>query len=130
MTFLSRSAPAPAPQLVQASNQLTTALTSLARLHPSTKFLQIRALSINFGLPASTAHAYDSEEEDEDDLPESELRLRQLEKEESMGDVLPTLLIYQQGELVGNLVRVDLEDGWEDGSERAVEALLKKHNAI
>lgn len=47
-----------------------------------------------------------------------------------MGDVLPTLLIYQQGELVGNLVRVDLEEGWEDGSERAVEALLKRHNAI
>ncbi|PWN22507.1 thioredoxin-like protein [Microstroma glucosiphilum] len=118
-------------KLVQASNQLTKALTSLARLHPSTKFLQIRALSINFGLPPSASAFRSNDDSDEDeDLPESELRLRQLEKEESMGDVLPTLLIYQQGELVGNLVRVDLEEGWEDGSERAVEALLRRHNAI
>lgn len=96
----------------------------MARLHPSTKFLQVRALTIGFGLGGDAA-AQD-EDDDEDDLTEAEYRLRELEREEKAGDVLPTLLIYKGAELVGNLVRVDLEQEWGRGSEEDVERILRR----
>lgn len=45
--------------------------------------------------------------------------------------VLPTLLIYQAGELIGNLVAVDMEWGRElDYDEDRVSEVLYKHVAL
>jgi hypothetical protein len=74
-------------------------------MHTDTKFVQIRAGSIGFGC------------EGKDDLDT-------FDADEEAEEVVPTLLVYKAGSLVANLVRVDLEEGWEDGSERSIRNIL------
>lgn len=77
---------------------------------------------------SATAFGDVDSDEDEDDLTQAEYALREREAEEKITDVLPTLLVYKEGELVGNLVRVDLVEGelWRGGAEEGVLAVLKK----
>lgn len=84
---------------------LTSALSSLARMHPKTKFLQVRAGSIGFG----SGGKHDG---DADDL------------DEEAEEIVPTLLVYKAGNIVANLVRIDMDEGWGDGSERCVREIL------
>lgn len=117
-----------ASDLVQRSRRLTSSLQGLAPLYPNTKFIRVRAIDIGFGLPSKQA-SEDGENlassDSEDHASASDSRLRRLEQEEGICDVLPTLLIYRNGELVHNLVRVDLEEGYEQGDEQDVERYLK-----
>ena len=46
--------------------------------------------------------------------------------DEQAADVVPTLLVYQAGRLVHNLVRVDLDEDWGRGEERDVRDLLMR----
>jgi hypothetical protein len=99
----------------------------LARLHPDIKFIRARASSLGFASlsdsskakrevpygsylnrPLSTVKDYDGEDEiddgkhyDDSEEEESDVDL----------DMLPTLLVYRDGELVYNWVRVDWEAG-------------------
>lgn len=41
-------------------------------------------------------------------------------------DVLPTILVYKHGDLVANLVRIDLDQQWGKGEERDVERVIKR----
>lgn len=94
---------------------LTSALSSLARIYSRTKFVQIRAGSIGFGSGSTKASIISTQDDsiDEEDA------------DEVAEDIVPTLLIYKAGKLVANLVRVDLEAAWGDGSESAIRDLLK-----
>ncbi|CAO1632800.1 unnamed protein product [Sympodiomycopsis kandeliae] len=94
---------------VEKCHQLTASLSSIARQIPSTKFIQVRATIIGFGC---------SSNDDDDD-----------EQEEDT-DVLPTILVYQYGHLVANLVRVDLEQDFGNGQEKDLTRLLKRHGAF
>lgn len=92
-------------QYVHACAQLTSALSSLARMHTHIKFLQVRAGSIGFG---SGGKEFSDE----------------MEGDEKAEEVVPTVLIYRGGELLANLVRVDLEEQWKEGRERDVRDIL------
>ncbi|KAL9937650.1 hypothetical protein V8E36_003195 [Tilletia maclaganii] len=112
---------------VPACRILTASLTSLARQYPHTKFVQVRALSVGFGLTDDEIGAEEEAEDDEDEahfLARQELLLGKVEP------VLPTLHIYFGGELRANLVRVDLDDNWHGGKETAVRDILSHHRAI
>jgi hypothetical protein len=74
-------------------------------MHTNVKFIQVRAGSVGFG---SGGKDYDSE----------------FEGDEEAREVVPTILIYKAGQLLANLVRVDLEEKWGDGSERNVRDIL------
>ncbi|PWN50991.1 thioredoxin-like protein [Violaceomyces palustris] len=123
---------------VEACAALTFSLSSLARQYPLTKFLQVRATSIGFGGGAGGSlinkhhgrgHQDDDDHYDEDDDDDDDI-LAVMEKEESAAEVLPTLLVYKGGQLVANLVRVDLDDGWKGGSESAVRDILSRYDAL
>lgn len=101
---------------VQACAMLTSALSSIARMNPSVKFIQIRAGCIGFG--SGGLNDVDTEDIDEDTL------------DEKAEDVVPTLLVYRNAAIVANLVRVDLDPRWGDGSERYIQDLLKDVGAI
>ncbi|UZJ52964.1 hypothetical protein CBS101457_002284 [Exobasidium rhododendri] len=92
---------------VHACAQLTSALSSLARMHTNVKFIQVRAGSIGFG----------SGEKDDLDAAEAD---------EEASEVVPTLLVYKAGRLLANLVRVDLEEQWGEGAERDVRNILSQ----
>jgi hypothetical protein len=74
-------------------------------MHTNIKFIQVRAGSIGFG----------SGGKEVDDV---------IEGDEKAEEVVPTLLVYKGGQLVANLVRVDLEAEWKDGEERNVRDIL------
>lgn len=118
-------------------------LARLARTYPETKFVRARAAALGFASTAVSA-AYrvrskldgmpgrfvDDDEEDPyadgasekpyyDDDDEGE------QEENVDTDMLPTLLVYRDGELVHNWVRVD----WEAG-QAGVEDLLARRNVI
>jgi hypothetical protein len=92
-------------QYVHACAQLTSALSSLARMHTHVKFIQVRAGSIGFGSGGKEAGD-------------------EIEGDQAAEEVVPTLLVYKGGQLIANLVRVDLEEEWKDGQERNVRDLL------
>ncbi|KAE8215122.1 hypothetical protein CF327_g1571 [Tilletia walkeri] len=104
---------------------LTSALTSLARQYPHTKFIQVRARTVGFGL--SDDEIAQDEDEDED---EAQVRAKEEALLAKVGPVLPTLHIYLGGELRANLVRVDLGDDWKGGKETAIRGILQHHRAI
>ncbi|KAG1829946.1 thioredoxin-like protein [Suillus variegatus] len=125
---------------------LDEVLARLARMYPETKFVRARAAALGFastalsssstrvrsklnGMPgrfvddddedpyadgADEKPYYDEEEEDEGE-----------QEEDVDTDMLPTLLVYRDGELVHNWVRVD----WEAG-QAGVEDLLARRNVI
>ncbi|KAG8858477.1 hypothetical protein FRB91_009700 [Serendipita sp. 411] len=121
-------------------HDLDQKLTRLARNAPNTKFLRVRATAIGFALKKSTdtgalgsSHFQSSKirgdqhnyilSEDSDFLDDDELEL--YEEEEVDVDMLPTMLVYERGELLHTWVRVD----WEAGKDE-IENLLFKHNLI
>ncbi|EJD51142.1 thioredoxin-like protein [Auricularia subglabra TFB-10046 SS5] len=109
-------------------SRLDSALVDLARRHPQTKFLRARAAALGFaslsnGKSKSKKRttkigALDSDSEDEDE-GDSE------EEDDVDVDMLPTMLVYRDGDLVHNWVRVDWEVKIDD-----IEELLSKHNII
>lgn len=135
-------------KLVQRCLQLQNVLEEIAREQPpaisKTQFLQVSAVGIGFGLPGREnkqerharhrilASSSDSSSDDGDDDTPSAQRLKHLKREESVADVVPTLLIYRNGDLVGNVVRPDLveADDWGRGSHADVVRLLRKYGAL
>ncbi|OJA19060.1 hypothetical protein AZE42_09039 [Rhizopogon vesiculosus] len=120
---------------------LDEVLARLARMYPETKFLRARAAALGFASAGTSSSRkrrsnkmpgrFDDDEEDpyadggdekayDDDEEEDE------EEEDGVDtDMLPTLLVYRDGELVHNWVRVD----WEAG-QVGVEDLLARRNVI
>ena len=76
-------------------------------MHTQIKFVQVRAGSIGFG--SGGQHVDD-----------------EIEGDEKAEEVVPTLLVYQGGKLIANLVRVDLEPEWKEGQERNIRDILAK----
>lgn len=126
---------------------LDEVLARLARMYPETKFVRARAAALGFastslsssssrvrsksdGMPgrfidddeedpyvdeAGEKLYYDEDEDEDEGEPEEDVDT----------DMLPTLLVYRDGELVHNWVRVD----WEAG-QAGVEDLLARRNVI
>ncbi|KAJ3888528.1 thioredoxin-like protein [Lentinula edodes] len=117
---------------------LDDALAHLARVYPDTKFLRCRAAALGFATTSkpkpisatrlSKRSIRDDNDDDElfgekdedDDEDESSY-----EEDNVDLDMLPTMLVYRDGELVHNWVRVD----WEAG-DAGVEELLDKHHVL
>ncbi|PPR01089.1 hypothetical protein CVT26_015995 [Gymnopilus dilepis] len=118
-------------------------LARLARLYPDTKFLRAKASSLGFASlnnsskPAPIAsrlrsvredddeddpYGYDEKDDYEDDEDDDEDGFRDQNVDL---DMLPTILVYRNGQLVHNWVRVD----WEAGPA-GLEELLDKHNIL
>ncbi|TKY86407.1 hypothetical protein EX895_004556 [Sporisorium graminicola] len=97
-------------------NALTASLASLARVYPHTKFLQVQAAAIGFGRSGD-----EDEEDGEEEFDEYNSKTLQ---------VLPTVLVYTAGKLVANLVRLDLDPLWRQGTEQDVRDLLLSHGAL
>lgn len=104
-------------------------LTRLARLNHHTKFLRTRAGALGFASkgPSSSRNLRTTrkppriqEEDDERDEEDEDEEYDNVDL-----DVLPTLLVYRDGDLVHNWVRVD----WEAG-QAGVEELLRSHNIL
>ncbi|KAF7376321.1 Phosducin domain-containing protein [Mycena sanguinolenta] len=117
---------------------LDDALARLARIHPNTKFLRARASALGFTSTASPPSWRGAQikyparvHEDDTDDPYDEKDFEDEEEEEDIGDddvdldVLPTMLVYRDGELVHNWVRVD----WEAG-KAGIEELLDRHHIL
>lgn len=104
---------------VHACAVLTSALSTLARSHPKVKFIQVRAGSIGFG----SGGADGAKDEDDRDLDEEDF-------DERAEEIVPTLLVYRGGKVLANLVRVDLDEGWGDGSERRIADILRSRNVL
>ncbi|KAF8580270.1 thioredoxin-like protein [Ramaria rubella] len=122
-------------------------LARLARQYPQTKFLRARAGAVGFAsstrpstsrsngnlITISEKESYSDDEDDfylnddeEEEVPETDI------------DVLPTMLVYQSGQLVHNWVRVDWEAEGRAKLDRkntstdmsSIEALLRGCNII
>lgn len=120
-------------QLSPTCHTLCSSLSSLAQLHPTTKFVQVPAWQIGFGLSSSSAARLSDDEEEEES--EATLHRRAEAIEQEAAAVTPTILIYRDGQLVANLVRVDLmpreEGGVGNGAgEEDVLRCLRLHGAI
>lgn len=123
-------------------------LARLARMYPETKFLRARAAALGFASTAvSSTPSYrvrsktngmpgrfiDDDDDEEDPYSDGVNEKPYYDDEEDEGDqeenvdtdMLPTLLVYRDGELVHNWVRVD----WEAG-QAGVEDLLARRNVI
>ncbi|KIY46701.1 hypothetical protein FISHEDRAFT_46799 [Fistulina hepatica ATCC 64428] len=115
-------------------------LTRLARLHPETKFLRARAAALGFASTgASIRDKYASKstsvrkqprDDDEDDPFSAESDDLPCDEEDSYDeyedgvdlDMLPTMLVYRDGNLVHNWVRIDWEaDARRDGIDGLLE---------
>ncbi|KII86196.1 hypothetical protein PLICRDRAFT_55935 [Plicaturopsis crispa FD-325 SS-3] len=110
-------------------------LARLARTYPNTKFLRARAVALGFASKASSSSR----------APKSSSRLSSIPDDEEdpygdgdahddtagsqQGDVdtdmLPTMLVYRDGDLVQNWVRVD----WE-AEKAGIEELLVSHHIL
>ncbi|KAL1742689.1 hypothetical protein HDZ31DRAFT_83938 [Schizophyllum fasciatum] len=133
---------------------LDDALSKLARAYPDTKFLRAKAAALGFASTSTTTPRSTTtvirktiREEDEDDDWDDDnekpsgggfLGRRDADEDDEEDgddydedsvdtDVLPTLLVYRDGELVHNWVRVDLDAKQERGG---VEDLLARHTII
>jgi hypothetical protein len=114
---------------------LDETLARLARLYPDTKFLRARAAALGFtsagamSAPKSRPAPRQMKtlsENDEDDPYGSDSGSKEeegdiVDEDDIDLDMLPTLLVYRDGELVFNWVRVD----WEAGIA-GIEELLDK----
>ncbi|KAJ7497515.1 thioredoxin-like protein [Mycena latifolia] len=121
---------------------LDDTLARLARAYSDTKFLRARASALGFASTGASSSSLSRvpqfgrttrvrEDEDEDPYDEKDLGDDEEEEEEEIYDddvdldVLPTMLVYRDGELVHNWVRVD----WEAGNA-GVEELLDHHHIL
>ncbi|KAF9229771.1 hypothetical protein BS17DRAFT_792615 [Gyrodon lividus] len=119
---------------------LDDTLSRLARLYPQTKFLRARAAALGFASTGSSSKQYtsrqkgmpgkyiDDEEDPYDDRTEEKTPYcddeeYEYEEDNVDTDMLPTLLVYRDGELVHNWVRVD----WEAGKAGVEELLSRRH---
>ncbi|KAG6328733.1 hypothetical protein ID866_10356 [Astraeus odoratus] len=121
-------------------------LSKFARLYPQTKFLRARAASLGFATTSAPTRCQSSYQkhtsmpgrfinDDEDDPfgdDDQVVKKTQYCDDEDEDDevevdtdMLPTLLVYRDGQLVHNWVRVD----WEAG-KAGVEDLLARHHII
>lgn len=114
-------------------------LARLARMYPETKFLRARAAALGFASAGSSSSRtrgstrsdktpgrfVDDEEDPYADRADEKAYYDEEDEEDEEDDVdtdmLPTLLVYRDGELVHNWVRVD----WEAG-QAGVEDLLAR----
>ncbi|KAJ7647082.1 thioredoxin-like protein [Roridomyces roridus] len=120
---------------------LDDTLARLARIYTDTKFLRTRASALGFASTGSSSSKsppltrvtrtreqdaddqYDEKDHDDDDEDEE---AEDIYDEDNVDlDVLPTMLVYRDGELVHNWVRVD----WEAGPA-GIEELLDKHHIL
>ena len=106
-------------------------MARLARSYPDTKFLRAKASALGFattksshilGTPLKSTQEEEEEDDDHDsdryhDDPDGD----QFDSDNVDLDMLPTMLVYLNGELVHNWVRVD----WEAG-QAGIEELLDK----
>ncbi|KIJ21386.1 hypothetical protein PAXINDRAFT_164901 [Paxillus involutus ATCC 200175] len=118
---------------------LDDTLSRLARLYPQTKFLRARAAALGFASTRSSSKRYTSRQQgmpgkyidDEEDPYNDSTGEKtpyyddedEYEEEDVDTDMLPTMLVYRDGELVHNWVRVD----WEAGRAGVEELLAKRH---
>ncbi|KAG8220186.1 hypothetical protein J3R82DRAFT_1220 [Butyriboletus roseoflavus] len=116
---------------------LDDTLSRLARLYPHVKFLRARAAALGFTSKRSSSKQYASrqpsipgrfagEEDPYDDSEEEKTPYYDEEgydEEDVDTDMLPTLLVYRDGELMYNWVRVD----WEAGRAGVEELLSSRH---
>jgi hypothetical protein len=118
---------------------LDDTLSKLARLYPQTKFLRARAAALGFASKGSSTKRYasrqqsmpgrfadDGDDDPYDDREEEKAPYYDEEEYEEVDvdtDMLPTLLVYRDGELVHNWVRVD----WEAGKAGIEELLSRRH---
>lgn len=101
-------------------------LARLARLYSDTKFLRVRAAALGFAKKSSASSTLSKSRYRDDDgdatYGEEEEEEEDIEDDDDIDlDVLPTMLVYRDGELVHNWVRVD----WEAG-HAGIEELLDK----
>ncbi|KAF8077753.1 thioredoxin-like protein [Lyophyllum atratum] len=105
-------------------------LARLARLYPDTKFLRARASTLGFASKPSGSSrssrpsrgSRPSRDDDDDDEEDEE----DIDDEDNVDlDMLPTMLVYRDGQLVHNWVRVD----WEAG-QAGIEELLDQHKIL
>ncbi|KAG5651107.1 hypothetical protein H0H81_009838 [Sphagnurus paluster] len=104
-------------------------LARLARLHPDTKFLRARAATLGFAskssAPSRSRRPIQDDDEDDPYADEDEGE-ENINDDSSVDlDMLPTMLVYRDGELVHNWVRVD----WEAG-RASIEELLDQHGVL
>lgn len=123
------------PQSLDRCYALDDILARLARLHPDTKFLRARAGALGFAKssgPKASAAAVTSRvnrpsrrlagglsDDDGDSEGDAERSDEEVDDDDVDTDMLPTMLVYRDGELVHNWVRVD----WEAGAAGLVELL-------
>lgn len=102
-------------------------LARLARLYSNTKFLRVRAAVLGFAKKSSASSTmsksrYQDKDGDDPYGEEGEEEEDDIEEDYDIDlDVLPTMLVYRDGELIHNWVRVD----WEAG-HAGIEELLDK----
>ncbi|KAG1854486.1 thioredoxin-like protein [Suillus subalutaceus] len=120
---------------------LMNVLARLARTYPETKFVRARAAALGFAstaVPSLSSRARSGMpgrfiDDDEDPYTDEAGEMHFYDDDDDEGeqeeavdtDMLPTLLVYRDGELVHNWVRVD----WEAG-QAGVEDLLARRNVI
>ncbi|KAJ7772588.1 thioredoxin-like protein [Mycena maculata] len=118
---------------------LDDTLAQLARVYSDTKFLRARASALGFastglsssrGAPQPRCTTRARQEDTDDPYDEKDFEDEEEEEEEVYDDdvdldVLPTMLVYRDGELVHNWVRID----WEAG-DAGVEELLDHHHIL
>ncbi|KAF8660611.1 hypothetical protein AX16_001590 [Volvariella volvacea WC 439] len=120
--------------------QIDDELAQLARLYPQVKFLRARAAALGFAssktrepprpktryVSKSSRRDSDDDEDDpygDDEGGDSDGDL--VDEDDVDLDVLPTVLVYRDGELVHNWVRVD----WEAGTG-GIGDLLDRHHVL
>jgi len=119
---------------------LDDTLARLARVYSDTKFLRARASALGFASTSSSSSRDGPQinratrvlgDDTDDPYDEKELDDAEVDEEEEVYDddvdldVLPTMLVYPDGELVHNWVRVD----WEAGNA-GIEELLDHHHIL
>ncbi|KAF7321754.1 Phosducin domain-containing protein [Mycena kentingensis (nom. inval.)] len=118
--------------------KLDEQLAQMARTYADTKFLRARASTLGFTSSGRAAaptlpRAPRKSMQDEEDDPYDEKDIGDYDEDEDEGgsdddvdlDMLPTMLVYRDGELVHNWVRVD----WEAG-QAGIEDLLDRHHIL
>jgi len=115
-------------------------LARLARSFPDTKFLRAKASALGFATTKSSNKSHkwatpprslkEEEDDDDDGFDEKDNYDDNEDADESDPDdvdldMLPTMLVYQNGELVFNWVRVD----WEAG-KAGIDEFLNKHHIL
>ncbi|KAF5381109.1 hypothetical protein D9615_004131 [Tricholomella constricta] len=104
-------------------------LARLARLYPDTKFLRARAAALGFAsktaAPSRTRRLTRYDDDEEDPYGEGDKEEEDADDDNVDLDMLPTMLVYRDGELVHNWVRVD----WEAG-QVGIEELLDQHGIL